>query len=56
MDYNKLEDLSEQIKKHKNFEKEISLSGYLNKFEKERQENNLRNDLNVNSYLTQYIK
>lgn len=56
IDYNKLEELSDQIKKHKVFEKEISLTGYLNKFDKERQENNLKNDLKVNSYLTQYLK
>ena len=56
IDYNKLEELSEQVKKHKIFEKEISLSGYLNKFDKEKQEKNLRNDLVINSYLSQYLK
>ena len=56
IDYYKLEDLTEQIKKHKNFEKEISLSGYLNKFEKQRQDNDLKNELKVDSYLTQYLK
>jgi len=56
IDYNKLEELSEEIKKHKNFEKEISLSGYLKRFDKERKDNDLINELKVNSYLTQYLK
>ncbi len=55
IDYNKLEELSEQIKKHKMYEKEISLTGYLQKIENGKEQNQ-NNNAGVSSYLSNYLK
>ena len=58
IDYNKVEELTEKVKKIKNFEKEISISGYLKKIENEKEQNLSTNNLNDFgfSYLSNFLK
>jgi len=56
IDYQKLENLSEQMKNHKNFEKEISMTGYLKKIENGKEANILENNLGITSYLSNFLK
>jgi len=58
IDYQKLEELSEQMKIYKNFEKEISMTKYLKKIENGKEINSLENCINNNNYnlgITSYL-
>lgn len=56
IDYNRLEELSEQIKQYKNYEKEISISGYLKKLEGDKEQNSAYATLGMNSYLSNFLR
>ncbi len=63
IDYHKLEELSDKMKKYKNFEKEISMTGYLKKMENgnnvnliENQAINNYDSIGITSYLSAFLK
>lgn len=57
IDYQKLEELSEKMKKYKSFEKEIALTGYLKKIENGKETNNsVEANKGISSYLSNYLK
>ncbi len=57
IDYQKLEELSEKMKKYKSFEKEIALTGYLKKIENGKESNPAEAaNLGITSYLSNFLK
>jgi len=56
IDYQKLEELSENMKKYKNFEKEIALTGYLKKIENGKETNSGESNFRITSYLSNFLK
>lgn len=56
IDYQKLEELSENMKKYKNFEKEIALTGYLRKIENGKETNSGEANFRITSYLSNFLK
>jgi len=56
IDYQKLEEISENMKKNKNFEKEIALTGYLKKIENGKERNTIVANLGITSYLSNFLK
>lgn len=56
IDYQKLEELSEQMKQYKHFEKDIAIKGYLKKIENGKDSNNAESNFGVTSYLSNFLK